>query len=497
MIQSIRVILSRISWVLVFSLLCSGFAWAENYQGQGSTREQAREDLAQQILTTVKSQFESDIQIEEGAFTKNVSQSSKQSSNVILTGVKVKQTDDGQYLATLNKAQFRKDAALTLNKVIAACKTQLPEAWQPRRQVLTQCVQDVDAAISMARVVGKKSEINQLSELRTNIYNEYNKALVVIASTPEVGYSLDGKTFSNGSSHRVNSGEHTIIWQDQGYCKHQETFTIKAGEEISFNPKLGRTPQITFLSPNLDAYLTVNGKDATLGEVHELEECHGMITYSISNDYDSKTDKIRLKPNLSKEVNQRLLTEQEAAKIKQRKEAAEAKLKARQERTANYTNAYTDLNALQLIYGYSVASKYENTHRLRLEAIKNFSAIRYGLGVMYGSSTDSQEYEIYAQAALQLPEFGGHPLSIYGWSFVPYAGAELGLGYHERYHEKLKTKTHKFASSSEFSRDKLVVRYLAGLDIPVSKELAVKLQASKQTSMEKSIEFSLGISMHY
>lgn len=96
-----------------------------------------------------------------------------------------------------------------------------------------------------------------------------------------------------------------------------------------------------------------------------------------------------------------------------------------------------------------------------------------------------------------MPEVGGYPLSIYGWSFIPYAGAELGLGHHERYNENDKAKTHKFAASSEFSRDKLVVRMLAGLDIPLSKDLAVKLQASKQTSMEKSLEFNLGASMRF
>ena len=114
---------------------------------------------------------------------------------------------------------------------------------------------------------------------------------------------------------------------------------------------------------------------------------------------------------------------------------------------------------------------------------------------MYGSSEHSKEYEAYAQAALQLPEIGGYPLNIYGWSFVPYAGAELGLGYHERYLEKSKVKIHKYEGKSKFSRDTLVVRYLAGVDIPFSQNLAVKLQASKQTTMEKSIEFNLGASL--
>lgn len=153
------------------------------------------------------------------------------------------------------------------------------------------------------------------------------------------------------------------------------------------------------------------------------------------------------------------------------------------------------MNAFQLIYGYSVAKKYENTHRLRVEKVSNFSALRYGWGAMYGSSEHSKEYEAYAQAALQLPEIGGYPLNIYGWSFVPYAGAELGLGYHERYLEKSKVKIHKYEGKSKFSRDTLVVRYLAGVDIPFSQNLAVKLQASKQTTMEKSIEFNLGASL--
>lgn len=52
-----------------------------------------------------------------------------------------------------------------------------------------------------------------------------------------------------------------------------------------------------------------------------------------------------------------------------------------------------------------------------------------------------------------------------------------------------------YEGKSKFSRDTLVVRYLAGVDIPFSQNLAVKLQASKQTTMEKSIEFNLGASL--
>lgn len=497
MFSSVKFMLKKTGWVLVLASLAINFAWAENYEGSGSTRTEAREDLAKTILTSIKSEFESDTKIEGSAFTKNVSQSSRQSSNVILVGVKVTQTDAGEFIATLNKEQFKKDAELTLNKVIAACETELPKAWQPRRQVLMQCVQDVDAAVSMARVVGKQSDISRLSQLRTNIYNEHNKALIVIASTPEVGYSLDGTTHKNANSHPVNSGEHTIIWQGHGYCKHQATFTVNAGEEINFNPELGKAPRLTFQSPNHDAKLTVNGKDARLGEVQLVPECHGTVSYSISNGYDAKGGDLTLKPNLSRTITQKLLTKEEAAKKKQQKEAAERKLNIRQQRTAVYTNSFKNLDAWQILYGYSAANNYENTHRLRLEKIKNFKALRYGWGVMYGSSENSKEYEAYAQAALQLPEVGGYPLSIYGWSFIPYAGAELGLGHHQRYNENDKAKTHKFAASSEFSRDKLVVRMLVGLDIPLSKDLAVKLQASKQTSMEKSLEFNLGASMRF
>lgn len=500
MFYNVKKLLKKVGLGLVVSVLVVNFAWAKDYEGFGSTREAAREDLAQQIIVTVKSRFESETKVEENALTKSFSSSanasSSQSSNVILTGVVVTQTESGEFKATLNKQQFRKDAELTLDKVLAACETELPTAWQPRRRVLAQCMQDVDAAMGMAKIVGKQTAINSLSQLRTNIYNENDKALVVISSTPEVGYSLDGKTFSYGKSHQINSGEHTIIWQSEDFCKFQQTFTVKAGEEKSFNPKLGRSPQITFLSPNLDATLTVNGKTAKLGEVYKRSECNGeILSYSISNSYDSKTGNIKLKPNLKEKINARLLTEDELARKKQREEAAEQKLKARQEKTSLYTQSFTNLNAWQLLYGYSTANNYENTHRLRLEKVNNFSALRYGWGAMYGSSENSSEYEAYAQIALQLPEIGGYPLNIYGWSFVPYGGAELGLGYHERYHEKNKVKTHKFEDKSKFSRDTLVVRYLVGLDIPVSQHLAIKFQASKQTSMEKSIEFNLGASI--
>lgn len=478
------------------ALAISSLAVAENYEGRGATREAAREDLAQQILTTVSSKYKSEIKNEEGAFTKSLSQSSSQSSNVILHGVLISQTAEGEFIAHLNKKQFQQDAQLTLNKVYSACKTELPEAWQPRRKVLDQCVQDVDAAVSMARVVGKEKDINRLSNLRTEIYNEYNKALVVIASTPEVGYSLDGATYDFGTSHRINSGEHTIIWQGDGYCKLQQTFTIKAGEEKGFNPKLNKSPELTFVSPNLDAELSVNGKPAKLGEVQKFSECEGQIvSYSLSNDYDAKNDSLKLKPNLKRKIDVRLLTKEEAARKKQREADAEQRLKERQKRTSEYTKSFVNLNAWQLIYGYGIASDYENTHRFRLENVKNFSALRYGWGVMYGRAANSSEYEVYGQAALQLPEIGGHPLGIFGWSFVPYAGAELGLGYHKRYHEKAKLKVHEY--KDKFSHDKLIVRYLGGIDLPLSQNLAVKFQASKQATMEKSLELNFGISLLY
>lgn len=501
MFSSVKFLFKRTGFTLLLLTCGINFAWAENYEGYGSNPAEAREALAQHILINVKSKFEKEVKVTESSFlntfSKSASNFSNQSSNVILTGVKTTQTEDGQFVAILSKEQFKKDAAQTLKNVIAVCETELPNAWQPKRQVLRQCVQDVDAAVSMAIVVGNQSDISRLSQLRTNIYNEHNKALIVIASTPEVGYSLDGETHKHANSHPVNSGEHTIIWQGNGYCKHQETFTVNAGEEVSFNPKLGKAPRFTFKSPNHDAKLTVNGKDATLGEVQLEQECHGVVSYSISNDYDAKGGKLTLKPNLNRIITQKLLTKEEAAKKKQQKEAAERKLKIRQQRTAVYTNSFKNLDAWQILYGYSAANNYENTHRLRLEKIKNFKALRYGWGVMYGSSENSKEYEAYAQAALQLPEVGGYPLSIYGWSFIPYAGAELGLGYHQRYNENDKTKIHKFAANSEFSRDRLVVRMLVGLDIPLSKDLAIKLQASKQTSMEKSLEFNLGASMRF
>lgn len=319
MFYNVKKLLKKVGLGLVVSVLVVNFAWAKDYEGFGSTREAAREDLAQQIIVTVKSRFESETKVEENALTKSFSSSanasSSQSSNVILTGVKVTQIEDGDFKATLNKQQFVKDAELTLNKVHAACETQLPDAWQPRRKVLSQCMQDVDAALSMARVVGKQSSINRLSKLRTNIYNENDKALVIISSTPEVAYSLDGSTHNYGTNHHVNSGEHTIIWHGDDFCRHQQTFTIKAGEEKSFNPKLGRSPRITFQSPNLDARLTVNGKDAVLGEVHKQPECEGQIlSYSISNEYDAKTGSLKLKPNLSKKISHRLLTAEEAAR---------------------------------------------------------------------------------------------------------------------------------------------------------------------------------------
>ena len=491
MFGNLKLFVKNTAATLLLSTLAINVAFAENYEGRGSTPEQARDALARNILTNAQSKIASETQVSEKAFTQNFNHSYKQSSNIILTGIKMTQDEKGEFTATLDRAQFKKDAELTLDRVIAVCDTQLPEAWQPKRKILKQCKEDVDAAVSMAGIIGKEAAITQLSELRATIYSEYDKALIIISSRPEMGYSLDGNTFENGMSHPVNSGEHTIIWQGKGYCKHQETFTINEGEEQSFNPKLDKSPRITFQSRNSDASLTVNGKIATLDEIYTLPECEGTLSYSISNDYDAKTDSITLKPNLNKKVNLRLLTKEGAAKKQQNEMLAERKLKERQMRTAKHSHSFTDLNAWQVLYGYSVANNYENTHRLRLENVKNFKALRYGLGIMYGSSENSKEYEAYAQAAVQLPEFGGYPLNIYGWSFVPYAGAELGLGYHERYNLNSKIKVDKF------SRDTLVVRYLVGVDIPISNDLAIKLQTSKQTSMEKSLEFNAGVSMRF
>lgn len=489
--------MQKLSQLLVALLLLASFSSlvkAENYEGRGATREAAREDLAQQILTTINSRFKSEVTSEAGAFTKSLSQTSSQSSNVILQGVVLSQTPEGEFVASLNKRQFQQDAQLTLNKVFSACKNELPEAWQPRRQVLDQCVEDVEAAVSMARVVGNETDISRLSNLRTEIYNEHSQALVVISSQPEVGYSLDGTTHKNGASHRVNSGEHTIIWQDDGYCRLQETFTIKAGEEKSFSPKLAKAPELTFVSPNADVKLTVNGQAAELGKAQKFNACDGqLVAYSFSNAYDAKNGSLQLKPNLKRKIEVRLLTREEAAKKQQREEEAQRRLQARQDKTAKYTQGFVNLNAWQLLYGYGIASDYENTHRFRLEKVQNLGALRYGLGVMYGTAADSNEYEAYGQLALQLPEIGGQPLSVFGWSFVPYAGLELGLGYHERYHEDLQLKVSKY--EDKFSQDRLVVRFLGGLDLPLSQHLALKLQASKQTTMEKSLELNLGMSL--
>lgn len=473
--------------ILVSGLALPLIVQAEEFIGYGNTQEEARSDLAQNILTSVNSEFLSETQVSKGVFSRYFSsqtQSSQQSTSVILTGVTLKKNTDnegginGGYIASINKEQFKRDAQDTITNVEKRCNHALPDNWDARNKELALCLNDTNAALGMA-MVASPNKINGLKKLNTRLQNEASLVEISVASTPNTPFRINNQQQQGNATVRMPAGDYTLSWQHDEYCSAEQKVTIKAGERVKINQKLQRKPIITIKAVSTNTQITLDGKYYVSGTPTRFD-CEGSVNYLASNGHQTKTAQIKLKPGQDRTITVNLLSSSQTKEL------------------SDKADSFTRLNQYNVMYAYSYADDYDAMHRIKLENIKSKGALRYGYGALFGKGSDSaREYETYLQAALQLTHLGSVPLHVANWVVIPYVGAEVGVGYHDRIHSKSDLKVHIYGDKEKFSQDYLSLKYLAGADLPINKNFSLKLQMSKNIRNAKDVEAAAGIAMQF
>ncbi|MCG5547311.1 hypothetical protein [Halorhodospira halochloris] len=452
----------------------------EYYQGSWEqTTEDARTSLAQNIFVRVDSEIQREVDTEIFDDTirdeERYEERMRQETTLDLTGVEIEEDSERGYRARISRDDFNRQATRSKRNFHERCvEDNLPSSWDSRRDFIMDCYRDANAVLAMTSVAGLGT--GQVSSMLADFSDWSEQGLLVVSTSPDKSFRVDGQTYKYGQEIPLSSGSYTISWDNPGYCPVEKEVEVEAGEITEASKELDELPTIAISSRTPGAQLTIDGRSRNLGQTYTQDSCSGEVAYQVSNDFTSQERTVNLEPGLEYTNTVNIMTADDAQRLEE------------------LASSYRADTRYRLLVGYSYEDDLEDAYRVRLEQSTGRGAVRYGYGVSYGWN-DATEIGFYAQAALQLAQWGGKPLHLTPkFGFIPYAGLELGLAYHEREDSDGSSVD---SYGSDWHDDYVLFRYIAGLDIPVDEYLGFSLQIAKATTMEESWESSFGLTIAF
>lgn len=458
----------------------------EYYEGTWEqSPEDARTSLAQNIFVSIDSEIQREVEtkiLEEAIRDKELyKEHMHQETTLDLSGVEIEEDPERGYRARISREDFDHQARRSAEVFSDICRPKnAPNTWKARQDFVKDCHRDANAVLAMASVAGLSSYVSDIQQYHADFKDMKKEGRLLIYTTPSTGFSVNNREFEPGKGHgqgiQLPEGDYKIIWDDDDYCKVEEEIEIEAGKTTKISKDLENKPSITVSSRTPNARLIVDGSSKELGKSHRQDSCSGEVSYKVFNDYTSREKIVTLKPGLEYRNTVNILTEDTAQRLE------------------GLSTSYRSDTRYRLLAGYSNVDELEKAYRMRLEKSNGRGAIRYGYGFSYGWD-NATEVDVYVQTALQLARLGGKPLHLTPqFGFIPYAGIELGLAYHER-EDSDGNEVDDYGT--DFQDDHVMFRYIAGIDFPIDEYLGISMQIAKATTMEESWEGSLGLTITF
>ena len=476
----------KIILILVSSF---SFVFAKNYIGCGTTEKEARDELAKTIFVMVDSTSESNQGVENGEVTQNsFSTSSKQTTLLKLTGLEIYEKNR-QVCAKVAKDDLVKLLKSLYIEVTNFDIKKLPNDPQVKISELKKIVKTAEAAKNLATIFGTREVLKTL----TNKYQDLLKHYKTVPTLP-VKFNLPSKNLEiyidgNKKAYSINqtiylkSGEHQYLIKSNEYCNILGEFELeKDDDEViiidDIDLESQTKPKLTFTTNQDPKFIkfTINNDIYPINQEITFDKCEGQIVYRaeyMDKDYnDVETGSLEVSPTLVQKIHIPFLSLRDIVSLKKQ------------------TEAFTKGDRVELLYSFGYLKKDENkylkdSHNFAINFLEHRRFFRFGYGAMFGADEirgkpNLKLFELYYQLAIQFSSFGDNDLPLRigkFFSFIPYAGVEFGIGYHEYlYKEDLKVYQYPRSNDEDakkipedydkfnWKRDFLVVRPIIGID---------------------------------
>ncbi|MCW7753713.1 hypothetical protein OOT00_06915 [Desulfobotulus sp. H1] len=486
----------------------------ECWESCAPTMEEARESIASQIFVNVQSatfirqskrDTDKGISFLSGWFSSSEVQSeasfeSRQQVNMTLVNARVitqQESDQGVCLQVC-----REDLIAYTDELIEKTKTyqphNLPADERLKKQTLNTWIGDIETAKSLATIFGNSLRekaphgrlLKQEKELKDLSADLYEQSLTITSTIPDAVLILNGSPADIGEKIFLPEGVHKYLVTASGHCEVSGTADLQQYKDQTLRIHPKPYPTVTVTSNQPGASLQISGAPWPLGKEKVMERCEGSVPYVVSYGGETKTGSFRLSPGVKASDKAYLFTDKEVQRLKE------------------MSSVFTTGTSLELGYIFSVPgsdfSDLHNVHKISLAYYKNHAFFRFGLGAAYGRGDTIDEsftVDAWLSMILQLSELGGRerPLHFFGFfPIIPFAGLDVGLGYHDIYNTRTRQSTDSFPTSvasekNDFFRDHGLLRTTAGLQVPVNKHLGIRCFYAKNFSMEKASEFAMSL----
>jgi hypothetical protein len=419
---------------------------------------------------------------------------------------------NGELCASVSEKSLKKSLLGIEAEVEAFTFSSLPSNRREAHSKLQEMISYCDSGIALAKVLGKSGSIEHLGQKREKLQNRVETVHLQSVSFNLLDNGLKIYIDGDDTKYSINEeialpvGSHSYTIESSKYCQIVGEFYLEGGDSMvidDINLEKHRFPRITLTSNKEKQYITaeINGEKIAIGTQKIYEQCDGTVSYRADyNDgetEDSESGKIRLRAGLQKDIYLHFLSIGDIKKLK------------------NEASPYLNGNRLEFLYSYGDAMKNKkynkDTHNFQFHQLTHTRFFRYGYGFLWGaddlSIPETKVMEAYYLFAVQFTSFGASelPLRLFNsLSFIPYIGAEVGLGYHEFRDEKGEKEYKYFIDDEEreedewkFKRDTLVVKPIVGIDFILSKGFAFKIFAERDLFIDERFFVGTGLSVQF
>lgn len=501
--------------IVVSILMIASHLIGEIYKGCGESEKVARDELAKSIYVSVASEYERVDKVSQDGSEKDIKSISKQSTNLKLINVKVDSSQDGKVCATISEEDLKKSLSSAVTEINSFNISQLAQKPKEAKKELENIIESCESSIKLASVLGEKREIANISRklqaFKSRLEKIYTQSVKFNLPEQNLKIYIDGdkKEYKINEDIPLKIGEHQYTIISNSHCDIKGSFSLAEDEtEIIDNIDINdyRYPKVTFSSNKNKSYISLeaDGEKRSIGVEQTIKRCEGDFIYRAEYKDGSFKDvedgKIPLKHGLNRVIHLEFLSMGDIKEIQ------------------NEAKPYTSGDRLEILYSYGYVSKdneyHKDTHNIAIHKLTHKRFFRYGYGLLYGvdelNAPDVKVAEIYYLFAVQFTSFGSNdlPLRIGGVSFIPYAGLELGIGYHEfKYNEE---KIYSYPREDDddadrspedydwsFRRDSLVLKPVVGVDIILSRGFALKLYGERNIYIDNRWFFGTGLSIEF
>ena len=499
--------------VLAFLLITNLIS--EIYKGCGESEKVARDELAKSIYVSVASEFERVDEVDENKNRKEIKNISKQSTKLKLINIKIENITDNKVCATITKYDLEQSLKSLVTEVNSFNIKELPKEPVKAKEELKQVIENCESGIKLASVLGYQRDIANLSHKLQTF-----KSRLETIYTQFVRFNLGDKNlkiYIDGKKHwyRINEdiplkiGEHLYTIKSRSHCEIKGSFSVSEDElkiidDIDVEDYL--YPKITWTSNKEKNFISleVGGENRGINQEQVIKKCSGEIVYRAEykdGDFqDVEAGKVKLKPGLNKIIHLEFLSIGDIKAIQK-----EAK-------------PYISGDRLEILYSYGHVSQdshyWKDTHNITIQKLTHKRFFRYGYGALYGvddlNSHDMMVAELYYAFAVQFTSFGDNdlPLRIGKFSFIPYGGINVGIGYHEYKYNGKKIYSYPREGDDDaeklppdydwnFKRDFFVLKPVLGVDIILSRGFALKFYGEKDIYIDTRWFFGTGLSIEF